>query len=95
MEIPTYVFQSPYPSAVQVGRPDPQAVSQEKTTEAVDVLSKAGEQNSRDAEAYLSQISSGTSVNVVQSSTDAAVSSSLEGFSTLNQQNKAQEAYSS
>ena len=95
MEIPTYVFQSPYPSAVQVGRPDPQAVSQEKTTEAVDVLSKAGEQSSRDAKAYLSQISSGTSVNVVQSATDAVVSSSLEGFSTLNQQNKAQEAYSS
>jgi len=95
MEIPTYVFQSPYSSAVQVGRPDPQAVTQEKTSEAVDVLSKTGNVAMAEAEAYLTQVSSGASVNVAQSLTDTGLNSSLEGFSSLNQQSKALEAYSS
>ena len=95
MQVSSYVFQSPYPSAVQVGRPDPQAQVQEGSSAAVDAISNIGNQTKRDAEAYKIQASAGASVNVAVSSTDGAVSSSLGEFSTLSAQNQAAEAYSS
>ncbi len=95
MQVSSYVFQSPYPSAVQVGRPDPQAQTEENKSAGVDSLSDVGNQTKRDAEAYKAQISTGASVNVAASSTDGAVSSSLGEFTTLNAQSQAAEAYSS
>ena len=92
MEISSYVFQSPYPTSVQVGRPDPQAVSQSNENEAVDALSKAGSDTLKEAEAYQLQ-STGSSVNVAVSSADSGVSYSLETFSSLNTQVQASEAY--
>ncbi len=95
MQVSSYVFQSPYPSAVQVGRPDPLAQKQEDDASAVDALSQAGNQSMRDAQAYKAQVSRGASVNVAASSTDSGVSSSLGEFTSLNAQNLAAEAYSS
>jgi len=94
MEIPSYVFQSPYPTAIQVGRPDPQAVTQSNENEAVDALSSAGNETLKEAEAYQFQ-STTSSVNVAVSSTDTAVSASLETFSSLNNQIQASESYGS
>jgi len=93
MEIPTYVFQSPYPSAIQVGRPDPQAVSETNDKEAVDALSQAGNESAAEAKAYISQVSAPVSVNVAQSSTNSELTSSLETFSEVNKQVQAVEAY--
>ncbi|MFC2074342.1 hypothetical protein ACFLR3_03730, partial [Campylobacterota bacterium] len=64
MQVSSYVFQSPYPSAVQVGRPDPQAQTQENNSVAVDSLTDVGNQTKRDAEAYKAKVSTGASVNV-------------------------------
>ena len=93
MEVREYVFQSPYPSAVQVGRPDPQASSSSENKEAVDAISNAGNDTLKEAKAYQSTVSSGASVNVAVSSTNSGVSSSLDTFSTLNTQVQASEAY--
>ena len=95
MQVSSYVFQSPYPSAVQVGRPDPLAQSQENSDSAVDSLSDVGNQTKRDAQAYKTQVSTGASVNVAASSMDSAVSGSLGEFTSLNAQTQATEAYSS
>ena len=95
MQVSSYVFQSPYPSAVQVGRPDPLAKAQEESSASVDAVSDLGNQTKREAEAYKAQVSTGASVNVAVSSTDSVTSSSLGEFSTLNAQNQAAEAYSS
>ena len=94
MEIPSYVFQSPYPTAIQVGRPDPQVTAQSNKNEAVDALSSAGNETIKEAEAYQFQ-STSSSVNVAVSSTDASVSSSLETFNSLNNQIQASESYGS
>jgi len=94
MEVPTYVFQSPYPSAVQVGRPDPQAVSQEKEEEITDTLSQAAEQNSQETQRYQYEtLSAASSVNIAQSLSDSALTSSLGTFSALHKQTQAIEAY--
>ncbi len=93
MEIPSYVFQSPYPSAVQVGRPDPQAQIQEEQNVAVDALSKGSNDTLKKAQEY--QFQSVSSVNVAVSSTDRGVSGSLQTFSTLNAQVQGLEAYGS
>lgn len=93
MEVPTYTFQSPYPSAIQVGRPEPRPFAQNDTKEAVDALSEAGNTSLKEAEAYKFQ-STLSSVNVAESSTNPDVSSSLETFSSLNGQIQADNAYS-
>ena len=59
MKVEAYVFQSPYPSAVQVGRPDPQSQTQEDTATAVDAISTAGNQTLRDAQGFKAQQSTG------------------------------------
>ncbi len=92
MEIPSYVFQSPYPSVIQVGRPDPQAEAQQEQNSAVDAIAKAGNESVKKAENY--QVKSTSSVNVAVSSVDGGVSGSLETFSTLNAQVQGLEAYS-
>lgn len=93
MEIQSYVFQSPYPTAVQVGRPDPQTVQSDEN-EAVETLSNTG--NVPVQEAAPSEFQSTLSnVNVAVSSTDSGVSDSLDTFSSLSTQAQASEAYSS
>jgi len=95
MEVKTYVFQSPYPSAVQVGRPDPLAVdSSSGDKEAVDALKSAGDNTQREASFYQSQ-SKVSSINVALSTSDSAVGDSLESFSSLNTTLKASTAYGS
>ena len=95
MEVPTYIFQSPYPSAIQVGRPNPQAQTSSDSTGAVDALSQTDKKTNENSEPYVSQQNSGSSVNVAVSSTDTAVSSSLDTFSSLSSLDKATEAYES
>ena len=93
MQVPTYTFQSPYGSAIQVGRPEPQAFSQDDAKEAVDTLSQAGNTSLQDAKSYTLQNTS-SSLNVAQSSTDPVVSASLETFNTLKAQVQGNKAYS-
>ncbi len=94
MKVESYVFQSPYPSPVQLGRPDPLAQAEEKTTEAVNSIADATNQSKRDAQNYKAQLSSGASVNVAASSTDKGLSSSLSEFTALNAKAQATGAYS-
>jgi len=95
MQVSSYVFQSPYPSSFQVGRPDPSAQTEESKSVATDALSDIGNQSKRDAESYKAQVSAGASVNVAASSADSGVSESLGEFTTLNSKTQASEAYSS
>lgn len=94
MKISTYIFKSPYPSAVQVGQPDPQAEASSSQEAAVNVLSSTDKKRSETSPAFLKQASSAGSVNVAVSSTDSVVRSSLETFSSLNSKSKAAEAFS-
>ena len=95
MNISSYVFQSPYPNQIQIGRPDPAVQQQEQQNEAVDALAQNANQSTRqNAEAYLAQNQTGASVNVASVSTEPAVSTALEGFSSANTQAQAAAAYS-
>jgi len=94
MEVQKYVFQSPYHSSVQVGRPDMQAQAQQSQNSAVDAISKTDKQTTQVSNEYIANRSSGASVNVAVSSTNGSVSASLENFSALNTQIQASEAYS-
>ena len=85
MDISSYVFQSPYPHQFQIGRPDPSMQQQEQQEEAVQGLQEAQSMPLRqEAEAYLQSAQSAPSVNVAQSSTDASVSSAIDGFTSAN-----------
>lgn len=94
MNIPSYIFQSPYPSPIQVGRPDPQAEQKEVESKPVETLSQTTKKTQPGAEAYVAQATgSGASVNVAASSTDSGLSSSLGEFTSLNNKSQAAEAY--
>ena len=95
MDVKTYIFQSPYPSAVQLGRPDPLADTSSQDKEAVDALKSTGDVQQREASFYKSQSSAAASVNVALSSTDSALSESLDGFASLNSAVQASAAYES
>jgi hypothetical protein len=96
MNISSYIFQSPYPSPIQVGRPDPQAEKQEVESKPVETLTQTTNKVQPSAEAYVAQATgSGSSVNVAASSTDSGVSSSLGEFTSLNNKSQAAEAYTS
>ena len=95
MNIPSYIFQSPYPSPIQVGRPDPLAQKAEEESKPVETLAQATNKAQPNADAYLAQVTgSKPSVNVAASSTDNSVSSSLGNFISLNNKTQAAEAYS-
>ena len=94
MNISSYIFQSPYPSPIQVGRPDPQAEQQEVESKPAETLSQTTKKTQPGAEAYVAQATnSGASVNVAASSTDNGLSSSLGEFTSLNNKSQAAEAY--
>ena len=94
MNVTSYIFQSPYPSPIQVGRPDPQAKVDEGPSKVAEAPVQASGKVQPSADAYVAQATdSGSSVNVAASSTDSGVSSSLESFSSINKQAKVVEAY--
>jgi hypothetical protein len=94
MNVSSYIFQSPYPSPIQVGRPDPQAEKQEVESKPVETLTQTSNKVQPSAEPYIAQATgSGASVNVAASSTDSGVSSSLGEFTSLNNKSQAAEAY--
>lgn len=94
MNISSYIFQSPYPSPIQVGRPDPQAEKEEAGTKPAETLAQTNKKAQPGAEAYVAQKTGSVSfVNVVASSTDSGVSSSLGEFTSLNNKSQAAEAY--
>ena len=94
MNISSYIFQSPYPSPIQVGRPDPQAEQQEVESKPVETLAQTTAKVQPNSDAYVAQATgSGSSVNVAASSTDSSMSSSLGEFTSLNNKSQAAEAY--
>ncbi len=96
MNISSYIFQSPYPSPIQVGRPDPQAEKQEVESKPVETLTQTTKKAQPGAEGYIAQATgSGAFVNVAASSTNSSVSSSLGEFTSLNNKSQAAEAYTS
>lgn len=96
MNISSYIFQSPYPSAIQVGRPDPQANAEEEKPKSVESPAQTSAKVQPNADAYVANSTkSGSSVNVAASSSDSGVSSSLGEFTSLNNKTQATEAYSS
>lgn len=96
MTVPSYIFQSPYPSPVQFGRPDPVAQAQEKAQENTEQLSTTPTAVQQEAQTYEHSVTSstGSSVNVAASTADSGVSSSLAEFTSVNSQQQAAAAYS-
>lgn len=94
MEVSSYIFQSPYSSAVQVGRPDPQAQKQESQNSESNALLQTQDSKINNPSAFVQQINSTSSVNVVVSTTNTSVSNSLNSFSSLNAQAKSITAFS-
>jgi len=96
MNVTSYIFQSPYPSPIQVGRPDPQSQTAEEPSKVEDAPVQKNAKSQPGADAYVAQAtSSGDSVNVAASSTDSGVSSSLNEFTSLNNKTQAVDAYTS
>lgn len=94
MNVGSYIFQSPYPSPIQVGRPDPQAKMEEGSGNTAEASVQPAVKAQPDASAFVAQKTKPVpSVNVVASSTNSALSSSLESFSSINKQAKVVEAY--
>lgn len=95
MNVSSYLFQSPYPSQVQIGRPDPSAQQQAQQNDSVTQIAKNEMQPTQaKADAFLAANRTGASVNVANASTDTAVSTALESFATASSQIQAAEAYS-
>ena len=96
MDVTSYIFQSPYPQAVQFGRPDPVAAAQQKQQENSAQLSTTANQTQQEAKAYQYSATSqtGASVNVAASTSDSGVAASLDAFTTVNTQVQASAAYS-
>lgn len=96
MNISSYTFQSPYPTQIQIGRPDPSAQQQAQRSEAIDTFNEVTDQPTQQGSAtFLAQNKTGASVNVASASTDNGVSHALDNFSVANNQLQAAEAYSS
>lgn len=96
MNVMSYVFQSPYPSPVQTGRPDPLSKVEEEPKRSVEEPVPSSTKVQPNADAFIAQAtSSWKSVNIAASSTDSAVSNSLTAFTRLNAQTQATNAYSS
>lgn len=95
MEVAKYVFQSRYPSPFQLGRLDPQSVAKESKPELGNSVSEVKEQGVTAAKNSVYQVSSSNSVKLSQSSKESGLSDSLKNFSTINNQTKAVQAYSS
>jgi len=91
MTVSSYIFQSPYPQAVQFGRPDPVAQAQEKTQAYTEKLSVTPS-NTEQGVAYQTSL---PSLNVATSSMDAGVTASLNSFASANSQVQAAAAYGS
>lgn len=89
MTVSSYIFQSPYPQAVQFGRPDPVAQAQEKSQANTEGLSTVQSSSQQPQSAPKSL----PSLNVAASSADAGVTSSLNSFTTVNSQVQAAAAY--
>lgn len=94
MEVTSYIFQSPYSSAVQVGRPDPLAQKQERQNSESNTLLQTQNSKIENPSEFVQQASSASSVNVAVSTTNTSVSNSLNTFSSLNAQVKSITAFS-
>jgi len=69
MTVDRYIFQSPYSSQVQVGRPDPSATSKEQTSSASTEILKGPDQVQQQAPAF--QSTSVEKTEVVQPTSDS------------------------
>ncbi len=95
MEVAKYVFQSRYSSPFQLGRLDTQTADKEAKTELGNKVPVVKEQGVTAAKNSVSQVTSSSSVNLSQSSKESGLSDSLKNFTTINNQTKAVQAYSS
>lgn len=92
MEVSSYVFQSPYHSSVQVGRPDPLAPKSESSSaDEGDYLGLQEHNKLALDAAMVAKQSSG--INVALSMTNESVSNSVSGFQSLNAQIQASQVY--
>jgi len=93
MEVSTYIFQSPYPSSVQVGRPDPLAEKEDNQNSDLSALSQTNSIQGEYSSMFIKQSSLASSINVAVRSIDSVLSDSLDTFSSLNAQAKAINAF--
>ena len=93
MNVQSYTFKSPYPSSMQTGTAVPQPEEQ-KPLEVPKTEEVKGETEQK-VESYVSSLGNSNSINVANSSTDSALSSSLSEFTQINTQVQAEQAYSS
>ncbi len=89
MKITSYVFQSPYPSMIQVGRPDP--LAKEAIPKENDSALKANNKTVQKVALYKAEH---TSVSVVNSLSNSTVVKSLKNFTDINSLTQASKAYS-
>jgi hypothetical protein len=91
MQVTSYTFQTPYPQAVQIGRPDPASVKKEDNTQNPAVTES---QNVSGGEAKIKPtLDSGISVSLSTLESGSAQKSVSE-FKSLTTVNQAQKAYS-
>ena len=87
----SYIFKSPYPSPVQTGQVDPSA-QKESTQESSDTTqTSVASSSGQEAKSY--QAEQKQSYNVANASGTNNLQSSIDAFSTVNSQVKAQQAY--
>ena len=96
MQVNSYVFKSPYPSPVQTGQPDPLAKQEQESFDATTKeLNEPKDETTQEAKAYSYEAKKGlSSTGVSTLDSTHSLQSSLDRFSAVNAQVKAQLAYS-
>ena len=95
MQVNSYVFKSPYPSPIQTGQPDPLAKKEAEAFEStIKEQAQPKDETAQKAKAYSYEAKSASSSNVANATSVSSLQSSLDRFSEVNSQVKAQLAYS-
>jgi len=89
MQVQSFIFQAPYPSAIQIGRPNPVTVQESEPSEA---LQQSNNQSIQDAK--LTKIKQTSSVNVASSLSNSGVVEALNTFTDINALSEANKVYS-
>lgn len=94
MTVSSYLFQSPYASPVQVGRPDPSVSQKEQPQSTPEIVQQSPDKKQLPAESMINPtLGGGVSLNLT--ALQGSAQSSASDFKALNNANQAQKAYTS
>ena len=92
MNVNSYIFQSPYSSPVQVGRPDPAAKKDESQSMQKNIATQSLQKEKLPVESSVKPtLNSGVSINLTALGGNAQTT--VAGFKSLSAVNQAQKAY--